>query len=559
MLLIELLKSPIFAKAEIIAGHAGLSVKDVSSINIMDAPDIVTFLKQGDLLLTNGYILKDRQENMIDFIVGMHSKGCAGLAIKTKRFSMSIPQEVLEEADRLQFPIIELSLVETTLGELFQQSISLMLENKTHELHYALTIHKQFSDMIMQGNGLERIVDKLADIMGAPVLLFNVKHQVTAMSEHFTNEPLAKLPSLAADAMTAMPTRTTAVSLCLPHISMPTHRHIELFPIHTYRHDGCLLVFSASYPLSSLTSLALEQAAHVIGLEMTKKQAVKERSRRYKNEFFSDLIEGYISTEQEVLHRGGKYGLHAEATSLLIIAKPDSLLEERRMSEPSAEERLNAERDARYELLKAEFAKLDVPFVIFAKNDVFGLLVRQPMEGWNESAFIKQLERSAERLYASDMISFSFGIGNPFTSMLDMGLSYKEAQKALQSGYQLNKRRFVQSYQTLDISRLLRMLPHEELRLFYDEAFKDLFNKEDNDQNELLRTLRAFYDNHCQIIDTAKALFVHRNTVIYRLDKCEKLTGRKLKDPLESFRFRVAFAIEPMLKPSAVQEKRETI
>ncbi|WP_141499853.1 PucR family transcriptional regulator [Paenibacillus luteus] len=549
MLLNDLLTSSIFLNAEVIAGRDGLLTRDVSSINIMDAPDIVTFLKQGDLLLTNGYILKDRQENLTEFIIGMHSKGCAGLAIKTKRFAISIPQEVLEEADRLRFPIIELSMIETTLGELFQQSISLILENKTHELHYALTIHKQFSDMIMQGNGLERIVDKLADLLAAPVLLFNRKHQVSASSHHFDSVHMEQLPVIAAKALAELSGPLSAMSLCFPPILTSQHRQAELFPIQTYRHDGCLLAFIPTYPPSSLSSLALEQAAHVIGLEMTKKQAVKERSRRYKNEFFSDLIEGYIATEQEALHRGSKYGLQADAASLLIVARPDQPPSQgQRMLETVMEERLSADRDALYEILKAEFLGLDVTFVMFTKNDGFGVLVKQPSACWNEVLFVKQLERAAERMYESDQISFSFGIGNPFNNVLDIGMSYKEAQKALQAGYQLKKQRFVQSYQTMDVSRLLRMLPQEELRLFYDEVFKALFNKEENDQNELLRTLRAFYDHHCQIIDTAKALFVHRNTVIYRLEKCEKLTGRRLKDPLESLRFRMAFAIEPMLK-----------
>lgn len=301
--------------------------------------------------------------------------------------------------------------------------------------------------------------------------------------------------------------------------------------------------------MSGLSALAVEQAAHVIGLEMTKKQAVKERSRRYKNEFFSDLIEGHMSAEQEVLHRGSKYGLQTEATAFIIVAKLDDSPAHRQRNDDSAtEERLNAERDAYYEVLKREFARLDVPFVMFTKNDVFGILVQQPEDSWDEAAFIKRLALASERIYTDEQTGLSFGIGNPFTNVLDLGLSFKEALKALQSGYLLKRKHFVQSYQTMDVSRLLRMLPYEELRRFYEEALKDLFNKEENDQNELLRTLRCFYDNHCQIIDTAKELFIHRNTVIYRLEKCEKLTGRRLKDPLESFRFRVAFAIEPLLK-----------
>lgn len=89
----------------------------------------------------------------------------------------------------------------------------------------------------------------------------------------------------------------------------------------------------------------------MIGLELTKKQAVKERSRRYKNEYFSDLIQGFIRSEQEALHRGKKYGLQAKGSSVLIIAKKDESLAgiPKQNSTSSGEERLISERDANYE------------------------------------------------------------------------------------------------------------------------------------------------------------------------------------------------------------------
>ncbi|MGO4375191.1 helix-turn-helix domain-containing protein, partial [Paenibacillus sp. MCAF20] len=81
-----------------------------------------------------------------------------------------------------------------------------------------------------------------------------------------------------------------------------------------------------------------------------------------------------------------------------------------------------------------------------------------------------------------------------------------------------------------------------------EETFHSFASMSDGERKELLRTLKTFLDNQCQLLETAKQLFIHRNTVIYRLEKCEKLTGVNLKDHAESLRFRVAFAIEPFLK-----------
>ncbi|MGN7413995.1 PucR family transcriptional regulator [Paenibacillus sp. SAF-068] len=541
----QLLTIPILSKAKVIAGHRGLD-RLVQSINIMDAPDIVQFLKPGDMLLTNGYILKDRPDAHLGFITDMHAIGCAALAVKTQRFSLELSPQLFETADRLGLPIIELSEIDNTLGEIFQQSISAILQNKTHELHYALSIHNQFSTMIMQGKGIPNIVDTLSQLLSSPVLLLGSKKQITA-SSHYAQQ-IDDL-SLAGPLLTFIdehPPFHTAISLCL--LTTDKYRHAELHPIFTDRHEGYLIARYDSSASSRLSTLALEQAVNVIGLELTKKQAVKERSRRYKNEYFSDLIQGFIRSEQEALHRGKKYGLQAKGSSVLIIAKKDeSLAGIPKQNAAPSEERFISERDANYELIKQEFARLDLSFVMFTKNDQFGILVFLNESSWEEHTVIQQLERIASSLYTESQLSLSFGIGNPYTNVLDIGLSYKEAVKALQSGYQMRKTRFAHSYQTMDISRLLRMIPYDEMMQFHHETFKPFDGRDPNERSELMKTLSSFYENHCQIVDTAKELFVHRNTVIYRLEKCEKLTGRNIKDPMESLRFRLAFALESLL------------
>lgn len=551
MLLHELIRDTIMSKADILAGTHGSETREVLSVNIMDSPDIVVFLRRGDLLLTNGYLLKDSPDRLIDVIRGMHEKGCAGLAIKTQRFSLVIPPAALEEADRLGFPILELSMIESTLGDIFRESIGVLLENKNQELHYALTIHKQFADQMMRGDGLTGIIDKLSSILDSPVLLLDAKCAPLAMSEAWPPQ-LADVPEQVSLALSQQSLPEASTSLCIPGIEDPRYRQLECLSIFTYREEGYLLAFPPAYPLQGPELLALEQAAHVIGLELTKRHAVKERSRRYKNDFFSDLIEGFVGTEQEAMYRGAKYGLKPDRSAMLIVAREDAETSNRTSTNA---ERVSAERDRHYHILKRGFARLEAEFVMFAKNDMFGLLLFEGQGGWDEHALVGMLEEMVDNIHRSEGLSYSIGMGSPFAAALDLGLSYKEAVRALQSGIGMNRRRFVSVYRSLDFGRLLRMMPYEELERFYNEAFKELLGKGDQEQNEILRTLRAYYDNHCNLIETAKALFVHRNTVVYRLEKAEKLLGRKLKDSQNAFGYRVAFAMEDVLRSDAFVRK----
>lgn len=195
MLLKDLISLPIYANAAVVAGREGMS-NTVQSVNIMDAPDIIHYLKPQELLLTTGYAMKDHPEELLSLVSNMAKVGCAGLAIKTKRFFRVVPAEIIKRANELHFPIIELSL-EQSLGDIANQSLSHILEKRTVELNYALTTHKQFSQMIMQGKSMHDIINELSVLISSPVMLVNRHFELLCRSGSLTERQCKELlPSL---------------------------------------------------------------------------------------------------------------------------------------------------------------------------------------------------------------------------------------------------------------------------------------------------------------------------------------------------------------------------
>jgi purine catabolism regulator len=549
MILAELLKIPCFSKSRIVAGEKGMNQR-VHSVNMMDAPDIIDFLKPQELLLTTAYAIKDHPEALETLVSKMAKVGCAGLAIKTKRFLTEIPYQVVNVANKLNFPIIELPL-DVTLGEALNQSLSYILEKRTDELRYALDSHRHFTNMILEGKSIPEIVQELSILLGSPVLLLNHKLDLISSSHHFQNYRNKVLPVIQ-DALKPLPPARFKQSFCLAVKTEFPFQNAVIHPIQTYQSQGFLISFIEEQQDNNLPFLAMEQAANVISFEMLKQQAVKERSRRYKNEFFSDLVEGFVTSEQEVIHRGKRYGLSERSTSLCIVAKQDPPTEKTGINSVSLEDSRFSEREDLYQLLKKEFTDNGLPFVIFTKNDLFVLILASNSNESSlpamEKGLAELLKKIVDKIYKQTQISVSFGVGNPVENILDISVTYKEALNALQTGYSSKKRKFVQFYHVKELTDLLRMVPMEELKKFYSDTFKDLEGLEEKERKELMKTLMIFYENHCQIAETAKQLFVHRNTVIYRLDKCQQLTGRNLRSPSDSLRFRVANLIEPLLK-----------
>lgn len=274
-------------------------------------------------------------------------------------------------------------------------------------------------------------------------------------------------------------------------------------------------------------------------MELTKSQAVKERSRRHKTNF-SDLIEGYITFEQEALNRGKKYGLRKGYSCVVLAIRND---------EAAALKGDNlTEQEEQYEHIKRHFGALEHSFTMFTKHDTYCILLSIPESGWDEAKLTEHLTGMLKHLHQENGMSMSVGIGKPAMNVLGVRHSYTEAVNALQFGYRFKRKQFVQSYQAKDIGYLFHMLPHDELKQFYESTLDGLLQiADESERKELLRTLNAFYETQCQLVETSKQLFVHRNTVVYRLEKCERLLDVKLKDPAESLRIRIALAIEPLL------------
>ncbi|GBF77977.1 PucR family transcriptional regulator [Paenibacillus sp. 598K] len=568
MQLHQLLSLPLYTNARVVAGTSGLHGRHVLSVNIMDAPDIIHYLKPHELLLTTAYAIKDHPEALLTLVGHMAEVGCAGIALKTKRFFEEVPEAVVRLADELAFPIIELSL-DYSIGELANQSLSYILEKRTDELHYALTTHKQLSQLILKGESTPEIIDALATLIGATVLLLDTELKLVH------NSPLSDRGKAGGPTQTDHADTTedwlAALRATFPappdgfielplHAGAPSQADItaRLLPIYTFQPEGYLVALADwDGRDQALTRHAMEQAANVIGLELVKKQAVQERSRRYKNEFFSDFVDGLITSEQELLHRSRYYNLLHHPVYICVVAKLDPRRGNAGISDPPlALNPLISDRDRHYQLLKQEFAELRLPFVLFTKNDTFCSLLAIPGTSGDdvpqEQTLLQQLRKLVQRLIDEHDTPVSIGIGNPVSKLTDIPLCYKEASKALAHGYEAGKQQFVQPYREKDLTNLLRLLPQEEMREYYTQTFKDLLQLEDKERIELMKTLHTFYETHCQLAETAKRLYVHRNTVIYRLDKCQRLTGRELRDAAESLRFRTAFAMEPLLSTESV-------
>lgn len=125
------------------------------------------------------------------------------------------------------------------------------------------------------------------------------------------------------------------------------------------------------------------------------------------------------------------------------------------------------------------------------------------------------------------MANVRVSYGTPVGNLKDVSKSYKEAKMAMDVGKIFYVAKKVVSYATLGIGRLIYQLPVNLCRIFVKEIFGDEIPEELDE--ETLATVHKFFENNLNVSETSRQLFVHRNTLVYRIEKLQKATGLDIR------------------------------
>ncbi len=145
----------------------------------------------------------------------------------------------------------------------------------------------------------------------------------------------------------------------------------------------------------------------------------------------------------------------------------------------------------------------------------------------------------------------SIGIGTVSPTIKDLAKSYKDARVALEVGKVFDTERPVINYENLGIGRLIYQLPTTLCELFLSEVFKA--GSMDALDSETLFTIQKFFENDLNVSETSRQLYVHRNTLVYRLDKVQKITGLDLRIFDHAIVFKIAMMVKRYLASNPVK------
>lgn len=197
-----------------------------------------------------------------------------------------------------------------------------------------------------------------------------------------------------------------------------------------------------------------------------------------------------------------------------------------------------------YDVIQNLFPDKNKDFVFtISESDI--VLVKE-IKGSVETKDLEKLARSiADTLSSEFYTRVNVGIGTIVNNVKELSCSFKEAQMAIEVGKVFDTNESIMSYDNLGIARLIYNLPTTLCEIFLKEVFKR--GSIESLDHETLFTIQKFFENNLNVSETSRKLFVHRNTLVYRLEKIKKLTGLDLREFDHAIIFKIALMVKRYL------------
>ena len=202
------------------------------------------------------------------------------------------------------------------------------------------------------------------------------------------------------------------------------------------------------------------------------------------------------------------------------------------------------------DFLYTMFPDRQTDFVLsVSETDV--VLIKQLPDSWDARELVQLASQMATRILDETGVKTVIGIGAAALHVRDLARAYKEAQVAIEVGKVFDTEKSIINYENLGIGRLIYQLPTTLCEMFLQEVFKK--NPIDALDQETLFTINKFFENNLNVSETARKLFVHRNTLVYRLEKIKKLAGLDLREFDDAITFKVALMVKKYLVSRGVE------
>ena len=517
-----------FSNARIVAGRDGLE-RQISSVTVAEVPDAANWLQGGELVCTTAYFIRQGLTYQIPWFESLIKGGAAAVAIKTSRFLHTIPHLILEMADRYQIPLIEVS-IEVTWPVIIESVMQLLSHEQARLIHSSADIHRKLIDLVLSNESTALIAQEIAAMIGQPVIIEDVHLNTIAHAFHDscaachfrlteTGKNVIRQSKFYEDVLRGLVKEKAELLLQeepeVRNLVVPITSNLTVY--------GFLSVLYTKQTYRLLDSIVLENGAVALSFQFMRQRMLEQTIQTKATTLTQDLICGQIHTNL----MGDPHFSYMDWSKPLYVVVMETF-----WNHAAQQDNWHRMNGTVQQILQGELNKNSNQYLLGFDGNTVVILVGMPGQDSSEAPVHladmvgKAMAEVESRLENG---TCKAGIGSMARKLSHLGKSYKEATEALSLGKIFPDLGSVISFKDVGIHRILSLITdRRELRSFTEDFLGPLIKHDQKNGEDLQQTLHIYLAQNGNINKTARALFVHPNTVLYRIKKIQAIIDRDL-------------------------------
>lgn len=502
MKLTDILQDESLQNIQPAAGVGGLS-HEVTQIGIIDTPDILDVLHDGQLLVTTGFYFHENSDLLKNLLLKMHKIHGAGIVIKNSENSKFLSKEMIQLANKLDMPILW-SPEKNGLALTVKQLLQAMRTTQNSELKQIIAINQQLSELNAKNITYQHLLDQGAKILNTPLVLLDSHFRARYASNQWLTQR---------DTLTHFLRNESHIDYL--NLTKPAQIHfhqdtIDILPIFSALNENkAFAAFVVNRADSSdFQILKRQQVVNTLGFANSRTDLLNETAFRNRSEFFLNVMKNDLSHTaiDHYLRDTNISGTQRYRVAIIEFVQKNMTIESRQF-------------EIRQQLTHWYIKEYQSPVLIFSHQQQLVLLVSDEI---NTSVFLQALAT-----FLNDQKTlhhrFTIGFSKLAETIYSLAVLYEQAKNAL---HLTSSQHPLMAFRPKSAQELLDLLPKTETHAFIQKTLGGILNNP-----ELLNTLKTYIALHQNVTAVSSTLFVHRNTVTYRLKRISVLLNVNLEMP----------------------------
>ncbi|HKC83639.1 MAG TPA: PucR family transcriptional regulator ligand-binding domain-containing protein [bacterium] len=545
----------VLASAKLVAGAEGLD-RQVEWVRIMETPEIQP--RAGDLMFTTGFPIKDDPDAQIRLVGRIAEGGGAGLVVRPLPYLRRIPPEMVTEADRLKVPLFTIPS-DVQFVDLMTPLLERIINAEHWRLKRSMDIHRRFTELVLDGKGVNEICRTLADLLESAVVVedasFHLLAHAGGSADPHRKETILRQgtphrvlfdPQIQRVLREVEAKRGPVKVPAFPHLGMSRERLIA--PIFAANQVlGYISVLDHPPHNEELAFMAIEQAALVLALSIVKERELSEVESRVRGEFLEDLLHGTYGDEAAAQRRARHVGYPLHGSHIVALVDIDDFrgfVKARQISE-------DAIQAVKREFLRRVTAVVRTGYqraLVQGRSDQVVALLPLGTEVADHQARSHALGLQIQQAVMEWKPGFTISVGfsAPIEAPLGVEGALREVTSVMESLARFKRWGQVVAVPELGLTGLLAAVSDERLVDYSRRHLGPLIEHDRARKGALVSTLRAYLETGEQQ-QAAQRLRVHPNTLRYRLDRIREITGLDLEEPETRLNLSVALRVQALL------------